>query len=168
MSLFSVGSDFGVGAGNKLLTHGYYETSTMGEGEVRLKLVGGKYYHYIKISGVEYKVAEITRADIISMFQVVSSYSLANNTILTVTAIPRGTIGRVLIRNTTNNYGAEFVIGFDSITSCDRAQGSGTVWSGVKDTAARLNIYFGNSFLEIQNLLGTGLTKVLSVSGYFM
>ena len=88
MSLFSVGSDFGVGAGNRLLTHGYYETSTMGEGEVRLKLVGGKYYHYIKISGVEYKVAEITRADIMSMVQVVSSYSLANTSILAVTAIP--------------------------------------------------------------------------------
>jgi hypothetical protein len=166
--LYTPPYDFGVGQGNRMLTHGFYETTTMGEGEVRLKLVGGKYYHYIKISGVEYKVAEITRADIISMFQVVTSYSLANNTILTVTAIPRGTIGRVLIRNTTNNYGAEFVIGFDSITSCDRAQGSGTVWSGVKDTASRINVSFGSTYLEIQNLLGAGLTKVLSVSGYFM
>jgi hypothetical protein len=168
MSVFTVGQEFGAGAANRLLNHGYYQTSAMGEGEVRLKYSEGKYYHVIKISGVEYKVAEYLRADIMGMFQVVTSYSLANNSILTVTAIPRGTIGRVLIRNSTNNNGAEFVVGFDSVTSCDRAQGGGTVWSGTKDTASRINVYFGSSSLEIQNLLGTGLTKVIYVSGYFM
>lgn len=61
MGLYVRTDKFGVVQANHLLTGGYNRVGTMGETEVRCKLVAGDYVWYIMIGGVE-KIIEKTRS----------------------------------------------------------------------------------------------------------
>lgn len=87
-----------------------------------------------------------------------SAISIAVNEIKIITEYPRSTTGDIYIK--ASGKMAKLLTCSSSATSIDR-QGDGTLFNLTKDNAGTINVYFGSSYLEVQNKTAGAVTVTL-------
>jgi hypothetical protein len=102
---------------------------------------------------------EIKPHPIVSEFK--ESVSLPVNGILDIPEIPPGKQGTLEVRDETNQIGTKYNCAYDNTTHLERLAGPSAHFSAVKNTADRINSYYENGNIKIQNkLAGTVLITV--------
>jgi hypothetical protein len=94
-----------------------------------------------------------------AVFTEMYNETLATDEIL-ITNIKYRSTGILFIRSDGHAAGAMYQIATNGTTFTGLLAGNNTIFSDTKDTASRINVYFGGNYLNIQNKKSSSLIRV--------